>query len=299
MSDFWSWYIIGITLFTIAGCYWLVRFANRIPAGKAQSDTDTTGHDWDGLKELNSPLPRWWLWMFYITIIFSLGYLVLYPGLGKFEGTLGWSQVGQWQDEIDSADAQYGPLFAKFAQTDIAVLAEDDDAKRIGRRLFLNYCAGCHGSDARGAPGFPNLTDDDWLYGSAPAMIKISILDGRQGVMPALGNALGDQGIKEVVSYVQTLSGGKADAALAEAGKGKFLMFCAGCHTAEGTGNQAIGAPNLTDNIWLYSRSAGAIEKAIREGRNGKMPAHRDFLGEDKSHLMAAYVYSLAQDAKK
>lgn len=294
MSQFWHWWVTIITIVTILGCYWLVRFANRIPAGEAQSDTDTTGHTWDGLQELNSPLPRWWLWLFYITIIFGFIYLALYPGLGNFRGLLGWSETSQYEAEISAADAKYGPIFARYASQDLATLAGDPEAQRVGKRLYLNYCSVCHGSDAGGAPGFPNLTDADALYGNTPEAIKASILDGRKGVMPPLGPVLGEEGVAEVTAYVIQLSGGTADAGEAEAGKARYLTLCAGCHMPDGTGNVAVGSPNLTDNVWLYGRSPGMIAQIIREGRNGVMPAHREFLGEDKVHLVAAYIYSLS-----
>ncbi len=296
MSSFWSNYIIILTVLNIVGCLWLIKWASKKRKGEA-SEGEVTGHVWDGnLEELNNPMPRWWLWLFYITIIFSAFYLWLYPGLGNVEGAFKWTQVGQYEDEVAQADKQYGPLFAKYAATPITELAKDKKAKAIGQRLFLTYCSTCHGSDAKGAPGFPNLADKDWLYGGSPESIKESILNGRSGVMPAMGAALGgDKGIDEVVSYVQSLSGRKTDAAETKAGKAKFEMMCAACHQKSGEGNTTLGAANLTDTIWLYGGSAGAIKKVITEGRNGQMPAHKNFLGEDKSHLLAAYVYSLSQ----
>ena len=296
MSSFWSNYIIILTVLNIVGCLWLIKWASKKRKGEA-SEGEVTGHVWDGnLQELNNPMPRWWLWLFYITIIFSAFYLWLYPGLGNVEGAFKWSQIGQYEDEVAQADKQYGPLFAKYAATPITELAKDKKANAIGQRLFLNYCSTCHGSDAKGAPGFPNLADKDWLYGGSPESIKESILNGRSGVMPAMGAALGgDKGIDEVVSYVQSLSGRKTDAAETKAGKAKFEMMCAACHQKSGEGNTTLGAANLTDTIWLYGGSAGAIRKVITEGRNGQMPAHKNFLGEDKSHLLAAYVYSLSQ----
>ena len=297
MSSFWSWWVIILTLGNIVACYWLIRWASRRRAGEA-TQGEVTGHTWDEtLQEYNNPLPRWWLWLFYITIVFGFVYLALYPGLGNFKGLLGWSEVGQYQDEMAKADAEYGPLFAKYSKEDLATLAKDPQAIKIGQRLFLNYCAGCHGSDAGGAPGFPNLTDNDWLYGGAPETIQTTILDGRNGVMPAWGQVLGAQGVDEVTAYVLSLSGRPVpDAAQVSAGKAKFETYCAACHCADGKGNQAIGAPNLTDNIWLYGGSPAIIKQTIANGRNGRMPAQRDFLGEAKVHLLAAYVYSLSAD---
>jgi len=295
MSSFWSNYIIILTVLNIVGCFWLIKWASKKRAGDA-SEGDVTGHVWDGnLEELNNPMPRWWLWMFYISLVFSIVYLYLYPGLGNFEGSLGWSQIGEYEEEVADANKKYGPLFAKYAATPITELAKDKKANAMGQRLFLTYCSTCHGSDAKGARGFPNLTDKDWLYGNTPEAIKTSILNGRSGIMPAMGAALGgDAGVDEVATYVASLSGRTTDAAKTKAGKAKFEMMCAACHQASGKGNPALGAADLTDNIWLYGGSLGVIKKTIVEGRNGQMPAHKNFLGEDKSHLLAAYIYSLS-----
>ncbi len=294
MSDFWSWYIAIITIANILACYWLIKWASKPHANEA-AQGEVTGHKWDGdLEEYNNPLPRWWLWLFYFTIVFSLVYLVLYPGLGKYAGTLGWTSAGQYDREIEHANRNYDPIFAEYAKKDIAELAKDSKATKVGQRLFLNYCATCHGSDAGGARGFPNLTDNDWLWGGSPAEIKTTIMNGRTGAMPAWGTVLGDKGVKEVTQYVISLSGRQHDAALASAGKARFETNCATCHGADGKGNKLFGAPNLTDNIWLYGGSAGVIAQTISKGRNGVMPAHGNFLGENKVHLLAAYIYSLS-----
>lgn len=295
MSSFWNWWVIVITVVNILACYWLIKWTMKSRPGEA-AEGDVTGHSWDGLEELNNPLPRWWLWLFYGTIIFAFAYLALYPGLGNFKGLLGWTEVNQWQAEMENADEKYGPIFKKFASQDIPTLAKNPEALDIGRRLYLNHCALCHGSDAGGGPGFPNLTDKAWMYGGAPEQIEASILNGRAGVMPALGPALGgDEGIKQVAAYVASLSGRKVDEAQAAAGKEKFAAACAACHMPDGTGNQALGAPNLTDKVWIYGSTLESIEETIRNGRQGKMPAHKDFLGKDKVHLLAAYLYSLSQ----
>lgn len=294
MSNFFNWWVILLTLGNIAACGWLIWWTMRGKTGEAAMG-EVTGHTWDeDLQEYNNPLPRWWLWMFYITILFALGYLALYPGLGKYAGALGWSQENQYEQEMQAADSKYSPIFKRYANQDLATLSHDPEALKVGQRLFLNYCATCHGSDAGGAPGFPNLTDNDWLYGGAPDTIKTTILDGRNGAMPPFGPVLGEQGVNEVAAYVMSLSGREVDAQLAAAGKPKFEAMCAACHTPNGTGNQMIGAPNLTDNVWLYGGSPGVIKQTITNGRNGHMPAHRQFLGEDKVHVLAAYIYSLS-----
>ena len=295
MSDWLSWYITILTLGNIAACWWLIRWTSKARPGEAAVG-ETTGHVWDGdLKEYNNPLPRWWLGLFYITIVFSLVYLALYPGLGKWKGLLGWTSTGQYEEEVREAEAKYGPIFQRYAKMTPAALAADEKAMASGRRLFMTYCAVCHGSDARGGPGFPNLTDDDWLWGGDFETIKKTILDGRQAMMPAWGKTLGERGVEEVTAYVLSLSGRSADPALVEAGRAKFRTYCAACHGPEGKGNPLMGAPNLTDDVWLYGGSPETIKETIRNGRKGRMPAHRALLGEEKAHLLAAYVWSLSR----
>lgn len=294
-SEFWHWFIILGTVIGILGLFWLLKVMTVAPK-KTQGAVETTGHVWDeSLEEYNNPLPRWWLYLFYITLIFSIGYLILYPGLGKFQGTLGWTQTAQYQGEIKAASEQYDPLFAKYTTQDIKTVAQDPTALKMGERLFATYCSTCHGSDAGGAKGFPNLRDNDWLYGGEPETIKTTILHGRTGAMPAWKAVLGDAGVSQVAAYVLSLSGRTVDTAASAEGKVKFEQLCVACHTAAGTGMTALGAPNLTDNIWLYGGSQKAVETSIAEGRAGKMPPHQEFLGEAKVHLLAAYVYSLSQ----
>ena len=293
-SSFWNWFIIIPTVGGIIACFLLIRWLST--AIKPEDEGKEMDHVWDGdLVELNNPLPRWWLNMFYITLYFSIGYLALYPGLGTFKGLLEWTSTGQYEREIDIADAKYGPLFKKFREMPIVAVAADPEARRMGERLFVNYCATCHGSDARGARGFPNLRDNDWLYGGGPDVIQQTILDGRNGVMPAWADALGgDAGVADVTEFVFSLSGRDVEQAAAARGGEKYQMLCVACHGADGTGNQALGAPNLTDSIWLYGGSSKQVMETIANGRVGVMPPHRDFLGEDKVHLLAAYVYSLS-----
>ncbi|MCG8381299.1 MAG: cytochrome-c oxidase, cbb3-type subunit III [Gammaproteobacteria bacterium] len=296
MSSFWSWWIIVLSVGNILACVWLIRWTAK-PATEESAESEITGHTWDNgeLAEYNNPLPRWWLGLFYGTIFFSIAYLIAYPGLGKFEGLLGWTSTSQYEREVAKAEDTYGPIFAQYAKKPIVDLVDDPEAIQIGRRLFVTYCSVCHGSDAGGASGFPDLTDNDWLYGASPEQVKSSILNGRIGVMPPWGAALGEMGVENVVAYVLTLSGRDASSEKAEAGKEQYDALCAACHMPDGTGNQALGAPNLTDNIWLYGGSSGAIAKTIRDGRQGVMPAHKEFLGEEKVHLLSAYIYGLSQ----
>ncbi|MFN5446372.1 MAG: cytochrome-c oxidase, cbb3-type subunit III [bacterium] len=295
-SGFWGIYIAVLTLVSVFGCAWLLWSQSTIKTVvNKEGHVETTGHTWDeGLEELNNPMPRWWMWLFYITIVFGLAYLFLYPGLGAYEGKLGWASKAQYEDELKLADEEYGPLFAKYQQVDVKTLAGDAQARAMGERLFLTYCAQCHGSDARGNKGYPNLTDSDWLYGGDPEIIKASILKGRNGIMPAMGAALGTEKDSEnMAHYVVSLSGSAADPIKAAVGKEKFAA-CVACHGADGKGNPALGAPNLTDKTWLYGGSVATIMETLRGGRNNVMPAFSEFLGEPKIHVLSAYVWGLS-----
>jgi len=294
-SDFWHWYIAILTVLSILACVWLLRW---MTTGFKKSDSvEDTGHVWDGdLTELNNPLPRWWQGLFYITIVFSGFYLLLYPGLGSYEGILGWTSQGEYEQEVAKVEAEVGPLFERYQQTSILDLTKDEMAIKVGERLYINYCTTCHGSDARGARGYPNLRDGDWIWGGTPDDIKTTIMNGRQAAMPAWEAALGgERGVDEVAQYILSLSGRATISELASKGKAKFEIFCVACHGADGKGNPALGAPNLTDDTWLYGGSLTRISESIAKGRNGKMPAQGDFLGDAKVHLLSAYVYSLSQ----
>ena len=304
-SDFWGLYVAALTLLSILACGVLlysigrkrVKSPTQAPSG---ATPDTTGHVWDGdLAEYNNPLPRWWMWLFYITIVFSLAYLVLYPGLGKLPGALGWTSVGEHASEIADFDARQAPLYAKYSAMDIPHVAVDPLAHAMGERLFLANCAQCHGSDAGGGKGFPNLRDNDWEYGGDPVSIKESITNGRNGIMPPFGPILGDNGVKNVAHYVRSLSGLPADSLRVQIGKPIFMQNCAACHGADGKGNQQIGAPNLTDQIWLYGGTEATIVETITKGRGEasaitRMPAHKDLLDPGKIHLLTAYVWGLS-----
>ncbi len=292
MHSGWSIFIIVITLANVLACWWLLYWAK---SKKKDNDSETTGHVWDeDLKEYNNPLPRWWLGLFNITIVFALVYLMLYPGLGNFKGILNWSQAGQYNTELETAEARYGEIFRAYASETVEVLAENPDALKSGHRLFINYCATCHGSDARGAPGFPNLRDNDWLYGNSPEAIKTSIIQGRNGIMPGWGAALGEDGVEEVAAYVKSLSGLPYRLDLAPEGKKKYMQFCAACHGTTGTGNQMLGAPNLADDIWLYRNDLESIKSIIANGAQGGMPAHGDLLSAERIHVLTAYIYALS-----
>jgi cytochrome c oxidase cbb3-type subunit III len=300
MSDFnhdaWSMYIAVITVISIAACLILLfsLSSRRIAPGES---VDTTGHVWDeDLAERNNPLPRWWMWLFVITVIFSVGYLAVYPGLGSYAGTFGWSSAGQYKDEQAQAAALYGPIVAKFLKQDVKAVAANPEARQMGQRLFLTYCAQCHGSDAGGSIGFPSLKDRDWLYGGEPDAIRTSILEGRSGMMPPMAAAVGsDEDVRDVMHHLFRLGGRPFDGIRATRGKTKFDAVCAACHTEQGTGNPQIGAPNLVDDVWLHGASDAAIMESISKGRKGVMPAHKGFLDEGKVHLLTAYVYGLSR----
>ncbi len=294
-SEFWSWYISIITVVSILACgVFLWKLTTRKLAPGEQPGT--MGHVWDeNLEEYNNPLPNWWRWLFYITIVFSLIYLVLYPGLGSFSGVLNWTSTNQYEKEMTAAEEQFGPVFAKYAAMEIPAVAADPEGRKIGENLFLNYCAQCHASDGRGSRGFPNLADNAWQYGGEPETIKLTLLNGRQGIMPPMAAALPGEGVKDVAHYVMSLSGMTHDNLRKTRGAALFQTNCAVCHGTDGTGNKMLGAPNLTDDAWIYGRGESAIIETLVKGRNGVMPAWGEFLGEDKVHILSAYVWSLSK----
>jgi len=302
MTSFWNWYITILSLGTIFALTWLL-FATRKGQRSNTTTEETTGHDFDGIVEYDNPLPRWWFFMFVGTVIFALGYLVLYPGLGNWKGMLpgyenGWTGVNQWKKEMARADEQYGPLYAKYAAMPVAEVAKDEQALKMGARLFASNCSVCHGSDAKGTIGFPNLTDNDWLWGGQPDTIKTTIMGGRKAAMPAWKDVLGEEGIRNVAGYVRSLSDLKNPEGVdIAAGQKIFATNCVACHGPEAKGNPLMGAPNLTDHTWLYGSAFAQVQQTLRYGRNGVMPAHKDLLGNDKVHLLAAYVYSLSQQS--
>lgn len=297
LNSFWNWFVILISVLTILACWWLLHWTKGVSEGeKKEGQADSTGHVWDeDLTELNTPLPRWWLHLFNITIVFALVYLALYPGLGNFAGVLGWTQEQQHQDEVAAAAAAQQAVFARYREMEPAALMADPEAMATAGRLFRQNCAMCHGSDGRGATGFPNLADGEWQWGGSHEEIMATLTNGRMAAMPAWAAALGEDGVKEVVAYVQRMSGQDADAQLASGGEARFQMFCVACHGMDGTGNPMLGAPDLTNDTWLYGGSAEDIEYALRNGRNGQMPAFDNSLSEERRKLLAAYVQSLSE----
>ncbi|WP_300432594.1 cytochrome-c oxidase, cbb3-type subunit III [uncultured Thalassolituus sp.] len=303
LSSFWSFWVQAIVIGSMIGCGLLILYTSK---GQRKDETtdQTTGHSYDGIEELDNPLPRWWVFMFWGTIVYGFGYLLVY-GLANFDGIgkvtvdgeeVTWTATNQWKAEVQAFDEKVAPLYAEYLATPVAELAKNEAALQTGQRLFKSYCAVCHGSNAMGAQGFPNLTDHDWLYGGEADTIKQTIMYGRQGAMPAWGAALGDEGVKDMAQYVRSLSGLEHDAEAAEKAAPKYQQLCVACHGAEGKGMQLVGAPNLTDEIWLYGGSTKQIETTLRYGRAGKMPAQAEILGEEKVHVLSAYVYSLSQD---
>jgi cytochrome c oxidase cbb3-type subunit III len=291
MSLGWSTFVLVLVIVNVAGCAWLIRWSGRMAVGEGE----TTGHVWDGdLIEGNNPMPRWWLGLFWITIAGGILLMIAYPSFGDFS-LLGWTQVQQYDQEIASGEEQYGKVFAAFATTPLEELAHDDAALAAGRNLFVNNCAACHGSDARGARGYPNLTDGEWNWGSKPEDISNTIGRGRTGMMPPFGAALPEDTRRELVAFVESLAGREVDDATATAGGQHFALYCAACHGPGGEGNPLLGAPHLANELWLHGTGRETIFDVITNGRTSTMPPHEALLGPDRVHVLAAYVLSLAQ----
>lgn len=292
-SNFWSVFVAGVTVISIIACLILLVITARKKV--ASTADNTTGHVWDeDLTEMNNPMPRWWMWLFVITIVFGFLYLAMYPGLGKFSGQLGWSQVGEYKREMDKGNAEIEPVYARFASMKPEEIAADAQAMAIGERLFMNNCAQCHGSDERGGKSFPNLTDGDWLYGGSPETIRETLHQGRMGMMPPMGDAVGSaENVRNLAHYVMSLSNSPHDSLRANLGKEHFAA-CAACHGPDGKGNQALGAPNLTDDIWLHGWGEAAITTMINQGKTNQMPAQAGKLTEAQLGVLTAYVWGLS-----
>ncbi len=297
MSDFtanyWSVFVAGFTVVGILACLLLLWITARTRTAP-QAD-NTTGHVWDGdLREMNNPMPRWWMWLFVLTIVFSLLYLVAYPGLGSYPGQLGWTTRGEYAGEVEQANRSLAPLYAQFTSRKVEELAGDANAMAVGERLFMNNCAQCHGSDARGSKGFPNLADGDWLHGGSPEKITETITGGRRAQMPPMAAAVGTpDDVKNVANYVLSLSNSPHDSVRAQLGKAKFVA-CAACHGPDGKGNQAIGAPNLTDDVWLHGWGEQAVINMVNNGKFNEMPAQSGKLTAAQIHVLASYVWGLS-----
>ncbi len=291
MSNFFSVLIIVGVLGSLLAFVLILQMNNRTNNKPGQ----TTGHNYDGIEEYDNPLPAWWYWGFIATIIFGLGYLAYYPGLGNFAGLSNWTQVNQLEVEQAVADERYGPIFAQYRDIPIDTLTSNPAAMKMGHRLFINNCAVCHGAAATGSLGFPNLTDEEWLWGGDGTTIETTLRHGRNAMMPAWSSVLSNQDIKEVTEYVLSLSGREVGAALASSGQAHFMTYCTMCHGPEGKGQAMFGAPNLTNDIWLYGNSRARIEQVIKHGGNGAMPSFESRLGSDKVHILAAYVKSLGE----
>ena len=294
VSGFWGYYIAGVVLLGIVWCLWLI-FSQRKWLGARTVTVQDTGHVWDGdLRELNNPVPRWWTVMYVVMCIFGLGYLVLYPGLGTFTGSLGYTSAQEVRQDQAQQDALVKPLYDKFAKLDIPAIAVDMEARVIGQRLFLNNCAQCHGSDAKGSTSFPNLVEGDSLYGRTPEALQASITNGRNGVMPALQAVVDARTAGDIAHYVRSLSGLAYDQIRVIRGKREYLNNCVACHGADGKGNKTLGAPNLTDDVWLYGSSEATIVHSILNGRNNRMPAQEHVLTADQIRLLTAWVWGLS-----
>ncbi len=295
MPAFWHWFVALGTIIFVIWCVWLVSWSAK-QGPQDVADEDLVGHKWDGdLEEWNNPAPRWWLYLYFITIAWGVGYMVAYPGIGAFEGVLGWSQHGQYEEEMATAAERYEPIYERFAAMSFEERMADPEAMQLGRSLYASYCTTCHGSDARGAPGYPNLTDDAWLWGDSEAQIVHTLKQGRVAIMPQLGAALGgDAGVDNMVRYVRSLSGLEAADAAAQAMQPMYVALCSACHMPDGSGNPMLGAPSLVDDAWLYGSSPDDVRHSIVQGRNGVMPPHGELLGDNRTKILAAYVKSLS-----
>ena len=292
MSSAWTWFIALGTVLSMLACFWLIVWTNR-QRQSATEIAEAEAHVWDeDIRELNNPLPMWWLWLFVLTLIWGGLYFLLYPSLGVYDGVLGWSQEQQYEEQMARAEERYGPLFARFGSTPVEELVENSQAMKTGASLYANYCSTCHGANALGATGFPNLTDDVWNWGSSPDAIEYALVNGRSGVMPALGAVLQtEQAIDAMVTYVRGMADGMDTESPAHT---QYMTLCIACHGPQGGGVQALGAPALNDDVWLYGSTEAAVRKSIVEGRNGVMPAHLELLGKDRIRILTAYVYGLS-----
>ena len=294
LSPFWHWWVVIIVVGMMVGCMWLLFANSRGTPG------ESTGHVWDDdLREYNNPLPLWWRNMFILTVVFGAGYLLLYPGLGNFAGKLGWTEHGEMKQRMAQLQAQRNEIFAALKDKDVLALSKDPSALSLGHAVFMTNCAGCHGADAKGAIGFPNLTDNDWLYGGEPDKIVETITNGRRGAMPAFKGVLNDDQLNALLDFVPFWSDPKLDPAKRERGMQQFMQTCVACHGPDGKGNQMIGSANLTDDIWLYGGGRDRVRETILNGRNGMMPAWQGTLSPDEIRVVAAYVYSLSHGTQQ
>jgi cytochrome c oxidase cbb3-type subunit 3 len=291
MSTGFSLFVIAGTVISLVGFFLLLHMNRSI-----EKPGQTTGHNYDGIEEFDNPLPAWWYWWFVLTIVFGIGYLIYYPGLGNFAGIGNWTQISQLEESQAIADKKYGPLYAQYRDSSLDELIADPAAVNMGRRIFASNCTVCHGARGEGSFGFPNLTDSEWIWGNADEDIENSIAHGRNAIMMPWGPTIGEDGVEEVTEYVMQLAGREVDDALAAKGQARFNMFCVACHGTDGKGQKLFGAPDLTNEIWLYGNSKARIAHVIRHGRNGVMPAFKDRLGSDKVHILSGYVKSLSED---
>ncbi len=295
LSPGWGWYVAILTVLSLLACIWILR-ANSTKKEQIGEVKLHGQNEWDGLREYDNPLPKWWSNLFYITVFFAFAYLLLYPGLIVTNGLLGWSTASLYRDEVKQVNAETDPIFDAYSKQDVKTVSVDKGALQIGARLFQTYCVQCHGTDMRGSKGFPNLVDNDWLFAGTPEGIKTSIMEGRTGMMPAFAGVLKPEQIADTAQYVMSLSGLSTVPAAVARGEPTYKQLCVACHGADGKGNVALGAPNLTDNIWLYGGSLATIVETLNKGRQGHMPAQKDILGEARVHILAAYVYAQSQE---
>ncbi|AMN45999.1 cbb3-type cytochrome c oxidase subunit III [Steroidobacter denitrificans] len=299
MSTFWSAWVMFLVVLNLGITFFLFLWAPRVKIPVLPDGT--TGHVWahGALRESVRKLPTWWIGFSASMFLWGFIYLALYPGFGAFKGLLGWTSGAQLEQQVRVNDALREPILQRVRAGTVEALAGDAQVTAIGHTLFQENCAACHGSTGRGNTvlGAPNLVDDDWLYAGDGETILTSILDGRRGVMPAWGGALGREGVNQVAAYVLSLGGSEAPEDWVAAGQTHYATLCVACHGADGHGNPVLGAPNLTDDIWLYGGDFARIAETIRDGRAGEMPSLRARLGEDQARIIAAWVYAQSHAA--
>lgn len=287
-SDFWAGYIVVITGVTFVALVWFVANVYFSPADDAEIEHQVWDHD---LREGNAPAPIWWFWLIFSLMVVSVVYLLLYPGLGNYNGVLEWSQGGEVESSRAAYVASFGDERARIAATEIDVLAGDPAMVAAGRRVYTVHCAACHGTEAEGqASLFPDLTDEHWQWGATAAAIEETIRSGRTAVMPPLLAALGEDSVAGLARYVVALNDGTAADSVHDAARTQFAALCGACHGADATGNTVLGAPDLTAGAWTYGGGFDQIFRSIAEGRTGQMPAFGDKLDTTQIRLLGAWL---------
>lgn len=284
-TGFWSGWIIVLTCVSLATLIWLVFSVYFAPGANEHPEAEPI---WDNdLREGSNAPPLWWFWMLLAALVFSLIYLMLYPGLGSYKGLLNWSQGKRIVESYETYDTSFQEIRADIAASSLAEIQNDLDLMQVAERIFRRECSACHGPDARGQVSlFPNLMDIDWQWGSSSEQIEQTIRGGRRANMLAWQTILGDDAVDQVADYVANFS----DSDDSHPGKAVFQQSCAACHGLDGVGNPLLGAPNLADNIWLYGGDLETVRASISAGRNGVMPSFEKRLDDAQIKLLVAML---------